>query len=399
MPTRARALIALSCFLSASISTAARAQDETVRALVAAPAYRAGRSGSSPIALHPSGDLVLLAGGVLRIGPSGETRWQVPDADVVDVAAATDGSVYGLALVQPGHRRPGRVRVVRHRDDGSIAWTRTLRGRHDIYSHPQIEGAPDGGAWVCGARTKGSRREPFLERLSATGALLWSITLAPDGQCHALDSDAQGHAVWAGARAIGPLTWAGVVERIDPSGRVVWSQTFDGHPTLGEVAIAEGGSVTVAGDFDGEIDLLPGPREQRARSGGYSSFVTHFDPTGASAWAWWSERYERPHAVLHRGTDTIVIGDGYMARLDDAGRAVQREVFGYMMHGTAQSMPWVSVAGAILDARGDIVIAATLPGEIRAPIDHERYGHPEYHLWSAAPYRGPLGGILGRPGW
>lgn len=383
----------LPCLISALLfasGASAQTGDASVRALGAPPVHRSGQAGSSPLVLHASGDLVVAAEGVLRASPEGETRWHHRDPTVVDVGTTPDGAIYGLALAQPD-RRAGRVTLTRHRPDGSVEWRHTFRERHDPFSIPQVEGAPDGGVLVCRAKASRSRVVPVLDKLDARGRVVWSRTLASAGQCHALDADGPWIA-WAGARATGG-TWSAQVERLEAaSGRVSWASTFESYPLVAEIALDPDGAVTVLGEFADRVDLLPGPRTQLAEGHGYTTFVTRFDAKGDADWAWGSDRSEQGAALLRRGTETILIGNGYATHFDAEGNVVQRETFGYPVRDGLRSIPFLSVSAATLDARGAVVIVGGLP-------EPEAIAFASYYLWSSEPYDGPRGAVLMRPGW
>jgi outer membrane protein assembly factor BamB len=384
------AACALSLALAAHAQGPVRDPDLSIRALPAAPVDRTGLSGSAPVVRHASGDLVVAADGILRIGPEGELRWHVPDPEIVDVATSPDGAVIGLAPTPAA--RATSLRVERVTADGRRSWSRVLhRGRVDRYTYADVTAAPDGDVLVCSSVREGREVAVMIDRLGPTGNVVWTRRVASSGECHAVAADAD--AVYWTGQVQGARGGVLALERLDPSGAVVWSTRYEGGPLANELTISPG-AITLGGQFIRTEDLLPGPGTHVENSNGYTGFVTRFDAaTGAPRWAWASPGHVPLASVIVRGEDTIVVERGYATRLDSTGAPLETRTFGYPVRSDGQrSIPFVSVTGAVLDARGEIVLVGGLPEPIML-------GGADLYLWSARPYHGVRGAVLGRPGW
>lgn len=368
-------------------SITARAQvgaDATVRPLSAILIGRESQSASEPYALHPSGDLVFAASGVLRTDASGATRWHHADESIADVAVSSDGSVFGMARMPID--RPTRVDIVRFDEQGRITWKRTLhRGALDPRTYPDIVGAANGESIVCSTLTRGGM---VLDRLDARGRVLWSRRLDASAECSTVAVSAQGDIFWTGATNGGATA---IVEKLDASGTSIWRTLFDGQPITHELTLAGDGGVLVGGSLDGPADLLPGPREHRVTPTAYQSFVVRLDASGVGEWAWVGG-YAPLRSILTRGDETIVVEQGDVTRLDRRGTVITAQRFGLPRHDGMLSQPFVSVTGAMLGRDGRLVLALGIP-------EPDAIGLADYLLFTDQPYVGPRGSVLAWPGW
>lgn len=380
----------LALALSLPFSIAAQDRDATVRPLGAAPVSHHGTAGSATVVLHASGDLVIAAEGVLVAAPDGTTRWHAPEEAIADVASAPDGTVFGMARLP--FERPTSVRVDAFAADGTPQWSRTLhRGRMDRYTFPDMTAAPDGDVLVCSTVRRSGRTPVVIDRLGPGGVVQWSREIVPHGECNVVATDASGDIYWAGHETAGGVTRA-VLERLDADGNAVWRSTWDGNVLPNGIAISRD-ALTVAGSFIGEQDLLPGAPIHRAQGDGYTSFATRFDArTGASSWAWVGSNYAFSSIAAH-GDEVMVLEEGEASRLDGAGRELLHVTYGRVRTTEGlMSASSVSAAGAVFDARGEVLFVGGLPTP-------EWYGYGEYFLWTDRPYSGPAGAVIGRPGW
>ncbi|MFO0684608.1 MAG: hypothetical protein U0234_21310 [Sandaracinus sp.] len=390
MPTASRALalvFVLFCLvpLGASSVRAQARGDASVVALGAELVGRESQAGAAPYALHPSGDLVFAADGILRTDARGTTRWAYADASIVDAAVSGDGAVTGLARLPVA--RPTTARLVRFDDTGHVLWTRELhRGALDAFTYPDLTGAPGGDVVLC-ATLRGPHGGVVVDRVDAAGHVRWSQRLDASAECTAVVTDAAG-VVWAGMTNGGTT---GIVERLDASGHSRWRALFDGPTIPIDLALAPDGSVLVGGELDGAADLLPGAREQRVEARGYTAFVTRLAPDGSGAWAWLGDSIVL-RSVLARGSEVLVVQQGRFVRLDALGVARETRSFGVPSVDGAVSQPFLSVTGALLDAHGDVVLALGVPTP-------DAVGLARYTLFGEAPYEGPRGSVLARPGW
>ena len=377
--------LALAC-VSASIP--ARAQvgaDATVRPLSAILVGRESQAGATPLALHPSGDLVFAAAGVLRTDPSGATRWHHDDEAIVDVGVSSDGSIFGMARLPI--ERPTRVVITRFDEtSGRILWKRTLHtAALDRYTYPDLAGAPNGDSVVCATLRRGG---VVIDRLDARGRVRWSRRLDASAECMSVVTDAQGDVIWAGHTNGGANA---IVERLDANGVSRWRTLFDGHPLTHELTPTHDGGVLVGGMLNESSDLLPGPREHRVTTDAYQSFVTRLDANGTGVWAWLGGNAPL-RSVIARGAETIVIEQGDATRLDRDGRVIDAVRFGMPRIEGRLSQPFVSVTGAMLDRDGRVVLAFGLP-------EPDAIGYADYLLFTDQPYAGPRGSVLAWPGW
>jgi hypothetical protein len=377
--------------LTPSISSAQwRDPDTTVRALGAAPVSHHGNASSAVAVMHPSGDLVIAADGVLMADPEGRTRWHAPEPATTDVAVAPDGSVFGMARLPA--ERPVTLRIDAFDPDGTPRWSQTLHaGRVDRYTYPDMTTAPDGDVLVCSTVRRGRRTPVIIDRLGPGGVVRWSRTILPHGECSAIATDATGALYWAGHETAGGLTRA-VIERLDPSGNAVWRASYDANPLPGELAIV-GDALTVAGSFIGQIDLLPGAPDGLAVADGYKTFVTRLDArTGDASWAWVGSNLCLS-SIATRGSEVLVLEDGTMTRLASTGTELEHRAFGQVRSSEGLiSMPTITATAILVDARGEAIFVGGIPSPEFIAFD-------DYFLWSGRPYHGPNGAVIGRPGW
>ncbi len=365
------------------------AADRSVRVLPAPPVHRLGEGANSPVVSHPGGGLVVAAGGVLRTGADGATLWHHAHPSVVDVAATADGAVFALARLPVA--RPTGVRLIALSATGAWRWSVPLhRGQVDRRTMSDLAGTADGDALVCSTVRAGRSAGVVIDRIGPTGAVRWSRRVAAVGECQGIAADQAGNVTWVGhvPDATGQHT---VVEQLDPAGLRRWRQRYDGHPVIEELVVDADGAITLAGVFDGQADLLPGPAEHLASATHYTTFVGRFGPDGTPRWARVLEPSANVVALLRRGADTLVVEAGRMTRLDAGGEVAQARAFGVQVMDGVAGGPYIGVTGAALDRRGQVTLVGQLPDVLSTGSS--------YHLFGDVPYAGARGPFLARPGW
>lgn len=390
MIKHAAALVLLSLFVVAHASAQWREPDTTLRPLAAGAVSHHGSASAAVALMHPSGDVVIAADGVLVTGPDGSTRWHAREPATTDVAVAPDGTVFGMARLP--YERPVTMRIDAFAPDGTARWSRTLHaGRVDRYTNPDMTATPDGDVLVCSTVHRRGRTPVILDRIGPGGVLRWSRTLVPHGECSTVATDAAGAIYWAGHETASGTTRA-LLERLDDAGDPVWRASYEGNPLPGEIAIV-GDALTLGGNFIADEDLLPGAPIHRMHAEGYRTFVTRFDArTGTAAWAFMGSNFGLS-SLATRGADVMVLEDGVMTRLSPSGAVLDERTFGAVRTTEGlMSLQFITATALLIDARGEAIFIGGLP-------EPEAIGYGDYFLWSGAPYHGPTGAVIGRPGW
>ncbi len=81
----------------------------------------------------------------------------------------------------------------------------------------------------------------------------------------------------------------GFISRLRPDGVPIWTRILagTGHEAIGSLVVDDTGSVVVAGWFNGNVDLDPGPGEDlRATESNADGFVMKLSATGERVWIW-----------------------------------------------------------------------------------------------------------------
>ncbi len=380
------ALVLLSLFVVVAHTRAQwRDPDTTIRPLAAGAVSHHGGASTAVALMHPSGDVVIAADGVLMTAPDGTTRWHAREPATTDVAVAPDGTVFGMARLP--FERPVTMRT-----DGTARWSRTLHaGRVDRYTYPDMTATPDGDVLVCSTVHRGGMTPVILDRIGPGGVLRWSRTLVPHGECSTVATDGTGAIYWAGHETVSGTTHA-LLERLDGAGHPVWRASYEGNPLPREIAVV-GDALTLGGNFILDEDLLPGAPIHRMHAEGYRTFVTRLDArTGTAAWAWMGSNFGLS-SIATRGDDVMVLEDGVMTRLSPTGVVLDEREFGRVRTTEGiMSTQFITATALLVDTRGEAIFIGGIP-------EPEYIGYGEYFLWSGAPYHGPNGAVIGRPGW
>jgi hypothetical protein len=277
------------------------------------------------------------------LGPSGGERWarawRPPRGHAfgVSVAVAPDGSFYLAGELRPveGMCDGWFLRAYGHR--GGLRWHREQRGARacETASSPRSVDANarlvvlGGGDWADGWGTT----DGWVRAYSPRGALLWTRTLTvrgygPDPYTSAGDValDAFDRVYLAGSVGVHDPNHPdldAVVQKLSPSGAVVWTHPFaDGHPAkvdldgLGSVGVSRS-SLLVAGWSDRRGWAQPDCWVARLGFGGRRSWTTHFAPGEPDLLVAASGRRA---VVAQIGAGRVIV----VTRLDPRGRRTWR---------------------------------------------------------------------------
>src|SRR6185295_8574775 len=77
------------------------------------------------------------------------------------------------------------------------------------------------------------------------------------------------------------------VTRFSPDGKQIWTRTLGGpgRDRISDVAVARDGRIAIVGQFEGTVDLDPGPGEElRTSNGSIDVFAASLTPDGQLLW-------------------------------------------------------------------------------------------------------------------
>jgi hypothetical protein len=221
------------------------------------------------------------------------------------------GNVYvcGLAGIPYTAQASTDFLVLKLNASLQLQWTRRTVGNFQTKANA-IACGPNGEAYVAGVI--GVLGSPLLNglftviRYDTDGTLAWTRTALdashPAGQAISVAVDSRGDVLVAGHQ--GQIPWYGdaLIQKYDPLGNLVWTQTFvqNGHQILTGMDVDEGGDVLATG---------------RAWSTAAPPYALRYDRDGHLTWTTFGE-----FGVLHHGTG----GSSYLAAraIAPAGYAV-----------------------------------------------------------------------------
>ncbi|MEZ4379783.1 MAG: hypothetical protein R3A79_00425 [Nannocystaceae bacterium] len=155
-------------------------------------------------------------------------------------------------------------------EGGNVVWTRTYTGQSGL--HDQAERAAvaaDGSIYVVGTENvTGEGYNMWLSKLDPDGNILWTrIRNGPGNKGDYLRGvavDEDGDAVVCGYETLLDIPWQSWIRRYDPSGDIVWTETYDGATHEGAHCF------DIARDLQGDFvitggELVDGVREVLVR--------------------------------------------------------------------------------------------------------------------------------------
>ena len=213
--------------------------------------------------------------------------------------------------------------VLRTNADGSVRWLHRLGGTGDDAASA-VAIAPDGDVIAAGV----VEERCFAARLSAgDGHEVWASRLegAGESSCRALALDARGDA-WAAGSFSGALKTAAsngqsdllVVKFAGRTGEAALVRAIGGKGReLGRaVLVLPSGSVLVAGQFGGDIDVSEAAVDfgqgPVASAGGYDGFLLQLAPDGRTQWVTTSgDNGDDGLGALATGPDGAIFASGH----------------------------------------------------------------------------------------
>jgi hypothetical protein len=307
------------------------------------------------------------------------------------------------------------VVVAKISKEGQALWSRRYGDSCD-QAGGAVAHTPSGNVLIAGnfcgkmdfgtttVETKGAERDAFVAVIDALGEDVYSRSFGGKGAqiARAAAVDADGNAVIVGSfdqafdDGTGEAVSAGLkdifVLKLDPKGKLLWSERFGGPgaDAPGAVAVDSAGNIVLGGKFEDSIDFGGGPLT--ASPGLPSSFLVQLNPSGKHLW---SQSFAGVDAVVNglaigpKGAiavagsfaGTIDLGDGvltsagsndaFVALLDSAGNIGWGRAFGGVKaeHGTGVAFGVggsLALTGTAQDAVdfGDYGIAPKGPGMV-----------------------------------
>ncbi len=173
----------------------------------------------------------------------------------------------------------------------------------NVYLAGYFEGTIDFTSFASGGIFySNGGRDGFLTKYDSNGNFIWAFTFGGTGnlRCHALATNDLGQVVLTGDFTGtvdfdgGPgntsLTAAvgdGFIASYSANGQLVWAKALesDQWASVKGIGIGDFGEITIAGDFQGTVDLAPGATVSNAISNGTSdAFLAKYDLLGNLLW-------------------------------------------------------------------------------------------------------------------
>jgi hypothetical protein len=169
-----------------------------------------------------------------------------------------------------------------------------LTSQGEIVLSGMMSGDIDFGA---GVRSAAGDSDAFLVKLDPSGKLLWVVQAGDDGvqDGGSVTIDSDGNALWSGTFE-GKLDINGktaqsagqsdaFLAKIDASGKAIWLNGYGSPGYEGDhgVAVDGAGNVTLAGYYDGKLDVGGGALPDA--SSGAGDFLVHVDRDGKHLWS------------------------------------------------------------------------------------------------------------------
>jgi hypothetical protein len=335
-------------------------------------------------------------------------------ASALAVNAAGESALVGTArgtvdfgnLPWPGSKTDTDVVVAKVSSNGQSLWSRRYGDSCDQRGGA-VAHTPSGGVFLAGdfcgkmdfgttvVTTAGPEIDLFVAVIDTLGEDVYSRSFGGKGAqiARAAAVDQGGNAILVGSfdqafdDGTGAAPSAGLddafVIKLDPAGKVLWSQRFGGPESdlPRAVAVDPGGDIVVGGSFGGTVDFGGGPFT--APQGHPSAFVIRLDPGGKLLW---TQTFASDDAVVNGiaiGDNGVIAvagsfagsvnfedgiiqtagqEDAFVARLDGTGKIVWGRAFG----GPASNRG----LGVAFGAGG----ALALVGTSDEPIDFGNFG-------------------------
>jgi len=267
-------------------------------------------------------------GWVFRLSPRGSILWQRTYGGAGDDRLRAIAPTPGEDVVAGGYRTSGRQRqgwILRVAEDGTLAWEWSRGGAEDRAIH-DVATLRDGSIIGVGhAQVKGFRGYAlWVVRLRADGGLVWEKTFRRQRfdagtAVVASDNGLLFIAAQSGSRISDTDAW---ILALDGDGKRVWQRVLGGPKNDNPWSIAEGaegGAVIAVASASGRL-------------GGTDAWIVGLDEQGGTAWErrHGHELWDRPAAIARAAPsgylvagETTSLGAGYedywVLRLDDRG--------------------------------------------------------------------------------
>jgi hypothetical protein len=234
------------------------------------------------MAVNEAGDIVL----------TGSARGTIDFGNIPWTGTTTDNDVFIAKLSREGQSQWSR-RYGDSCDQNGTAAAHTPTG--EVFIAGDFCGKMDFGDTTLEAPA--GERDIFVALIDDIGEDVYSRRLGGAGPQYARAAtvDLKGNAILVGSfekafdDGSGPVTSAGMddafVIKLDPVGKVLWSQRLGGPGADIAVAVAvdNDGNIIVGGSFGGSVDFGGGPID--AAPGHSSAFVLALDPNGKHLWS------------------------------------------------------------------------------------------------------------------
>ncbi|WP_173977550.1 DUF4347 domain-containing protein, partial [Magnetospirillum sp. LM-5] len=286
---------------------------------------------ASSIAVDGDGN-VLLAGtfyGTVDFDPGVGTSTLVSNGGSYDifVQKLTSSGALVWAKSVGGSNYEG-ARSVAVDGEGNVLVTGTFYGTVDF----------DPGAGTTNLVSIGGSSDIFIQKLDASGALVWAKSVGGSNSEYAssIAVDGDGNVLLAGtfygtvdfdpgAGTTNLVSYSGTqdifIQKLTSSGALVWAKAAGGssYEYAGDIAVDGDGNVLVTGTFYGTVDFDPGAGTTNLFSnGGNEIFVQKLDASGALVWAKsvGGSGYENAAGIALDGDGNVLVTGTFYGTVD-----------------------------------------------------------------------------------